>query len=71
MNPVDLSGPLALVGGVSGAIFLVYASFSLYYARQKAMAMREIQRVVVESLSMDRDNQLRLAKIEGVLERKR
>lgn len=66
MNPVDLNGSLAVVGGVSGAAFLFYLAFSVYYSRQKAEAMRELARHAAESLSIEKDCQLRLAKLEGI-----
>lgn len=66
MTPVDLNGLMTLVGGVTGAGFLFYLAFSVYYAKQKAESMKELSRIAAESLAIEKDCQLRLAKIEGI-----
>lgn len=43
MSTIDLSGPLALVGGVSGAAILAYSVFNILSARKKERMLQEMR----------------------------
>lgn len=43
MSVLDLSGPLALVGGVSGAAILAYSVFNILSSRRKERMLQEMR----------------------------
>ena len=43
MSVLDLSGPLALVGGVSGAAIMAYSLFNILSSRKKERLLQEMR----------------------------